>query len=755
MEYADFIASKPRDFRPTGFEVSPVDINDTLFGYQEEIVRIACKKGRYGVFAECGLGKTFIQLEFARLVENHTRKPFLIVAPLEVCWQTIRESKKLDIDFNIKFAESSADIGERGLYITNYQKLEKFRDVKFGGVALDESSILKSFTGSTKRLIFELFAGVEYKLACSATPSPNDLMEILNQAEFLDVIKSTEALAEWFINDTMNFGTYRLKEHAKKDFYRWLCSWSCSLTLPSDLGFSDDGFVLPPLEIKEVAIGSDFEFGEEASEKLNATNFNTAKRESLADRVKWCADKVAEESEKQFVIWCELNDEADALKLAIPDAVEIRGNTSDSIRKQAVEDFLAGKIRVLISKPSIFGFGLNFQNCSDTIFCGLKFSYEGFYQAVKRFHRFGQTKPVCAWVVIGQKEKQILEEINRKRKAHLELQESMRDTVREFQSLEFGLKKEFKVDYNARRVNGERWQLINGDCVEEIKSIASESVDFQIFSPPFSSLYIYSDSYRDMGNCRNDEEFFNHFKFLIPQLKRILRTGRLCAVHCKQLVNYAGTSGMAGLRDFRGEIIRAFVDAGFSYHSEVFIWKDPVIEMQRTKAQGLLYKQLRKDSSYSRVGLPEYLLLFRKWGDKENQVPVEKTKENFPLNRWQAYASPSWDTDGETSPAYYNWQDIRQTNVLNVKQARADKDEKHICPLQLDVIERAVELWTNPNDVVFTPFAGIGSELYQSLKLGRRAIGIELKAEYFEQAIRNCECAVSEAMQSDFLGVNN
>ena len=226
-------------------------------------------------------------------------------------------------------------------------------------------------------------------------------------------------------------------------------------------------------------------------------------------------------------------------------------------------------------------------------------------------------------------------------------------------------------------------------------------------------------------------------------------------MHCKQLVNYAGTSGMAGLRDFRGEIIRAFVDAGFSYHSEVFIWKDPVIEMQRTKAQGLLYKQLRKDSSYSRVGLPEYLLLFRKWGDKENQVPVEKTKESFPLNRWQAYASPSWDTDGETSPVYYNWQDIRQTNVLNVKQARADKDEKHICPLQLDVIERAVELWTNPNDVVFTPFAGIGSELYQSLKLGRRAIGIELKAEYFEQAIRNCECAVSEAMQSDFLGANN
>ena len=394
MEYQKFIESKPRDFRPTGFEVSPIELNDNLFGYQEEIVRIACKKGRYGVFAECGLGKTFIQIEFARLVEERVQKPFLIVAPLEVCWQTIREAKKLGFTSEIKFAESSADIGERGLYITNYQKLDKFRDIKFGGVALDESSILKSFTGATKRLIFELFAGVEYKLACSATPSPNDLMEILNQAEFLDVIKSSEALAEWFINDTMNFGTYRLKEHAKKDFYRWLCSWSCSLTLPSDLGFLDDGFVLPPLEIKQVAIGDEFEFGEEPTEKLNATNFNSVKRESLVARVKWCADKVAEESEKQFVIWCELNEEADALKVAIPDAVEIRGNTPDSIRKQAVEDFLAGKVRILISKPSIFGFGLNFQNCADTIFCGLKFSYEGFYQAVKRFHRFGQRKRV-------------------------------------------------------------------------------------------------------------------------------------------------------------------------------------------------------------------------------------------------------------------------------------------------------------------------------------------------------------------------
>jgi DNA modification methylase len=285
------------------------------------------------------------------------------------------------------------------------------------------------------------------------------------------------------------------------------------------------------------------------------------------------------------------------------------------------------------------------------------------------------------------------------------------------------------------------FSLFNGDCCEVIKGLPDNSVHFQIFSPPFSSLYIYSDSIRDMGNCANDDEFFEQFDFLIPELYRTLLPGRLCAVHCKNLVNYQGRDGKAGLRDFRGEIIRHFIAHDFAYASEVVIWKDPVIEMQRTKANGLLYKTLRKDATFSRQGMPEYLLLFRKWADDETQnivEPVTNTHESFPLPQWQQWASPVW-------------MDIKQTNVLNVQMARTDADEKHICPLQLDVIERAVKLWTNPGDVVLSPFAGIGSEIFGALKAGRRGLGIELKTSYYEQAIEFCESVIAARSQGNLL----
>lgn len=286
---------------------------------------------------------------------------------------------------------------------------------------------------------------------------------------------------------------------------------------------------------------------------------------------------------------------------------------------------------------------------------------------------------------------------------------------------------------------GQNYVLYNGDCVEVVQGLPDNSVHFQIYSPPFSSLYIYSDSIRDMGNCVDDDEFFQQYRFLIQHLYRTLKPGRLSAVHCKNLVNYKGRDGMAGLRDFRGEIIRHHIEAGFAYHSEVVIWKDPVIEMQRTKAHGLLYKQLRKDSTFSRQGMPEYLLLFRKWAgdDEAHEIePVTHTKDDFPLDQWQQWASPVW-------------MDIRQTNVLNVAMARENQDEKHLCPLQLDVIERALHMWTNEGDVVLDPFNGIGSSGYMALQNDRRYIGIELKESYYNQAIRFLESAIAKGQQLD------
>ena len=286
----------------------------------------------------------------------------------------------------------------------------------------------------------------------------------------------------------------------------------------------------------------------------------------------------------------------------------------------------------------------------------------------------------------------------------------------------------------------ELFSIYNGDCMEVLSSLPSDSVDFSVYSPPFSSLYIYSDSERDLGNCKNDEEFFAQYKFLIEQKYRVTRPGRLTAVHCKQLVDYANAKGHSGWRDFRGDIIRAHTAAGWVYHCEAVIWKCPVNEMTKTKTQRLLYKQLRTDSSHSGMGMPEYVLIFRKWADREREVPITKTAESFPLEQWRDWASPVWPV----------WMDIRQMNVLNGQVARDGKDEKHICPLQLDVIERCITMWTNPGDVVLSPFMGIGSEGYVSMQLGRRFIGAELKPEYFALAKKYLESALVK--EDDLIG---
>lgn len=285
---------------------------------------------------------------------------------------------------------------------------------------------------------------------------------------------------------------------------------------------------------------------------------------------------------------------------------------------------------------------------------------------------------------------------------------------------------------------GRDWAMYHGDCVEVARQLPDRSVDLALYSPPFGNLYTYGASPRDLGNVDDDAEFVEGYRHLVQELHRIMRPGRLCAVHCKELVNYKGRDGKAGLRDFPGDLVRVHQQAGFAYHSRITIWKDPVVEMQRTKAHGLLYKQLRTDSTFSRQGMAEYVLVFRRWAESEEEeaevVPVSHTKDGFPLAQWQRWASPVWD-------------DIQQTRVLNVEQAREDRDEKHICPLQLDVIERACVLWSNRGEVVFSPFAGIGSEGVGALRFGRRFVGVELKESYFRTAVENLrEASAQDAM---------
>lgn len=455
MTYQEFLERKKITAISSGFEKPKSEMNQMLFDWQRDVVHWALKKGRAALFEDCGLGKSGQSIQWAEAVAEHTGKPTLIVCPLAVAEQFRREGEKFC--FNpVTVCRTQSDV-KPGVNVTNYEMLQHFDISVFGGVVLDESSILKSYTGKTKRMIVDAFKSAPYRLACSATPAPNDLMELLNQAEFLGVMKSNEALSCWFITD-FESGHYRLKGHAEKDFWRWVSSWAVCIEKPSDIGYSDDGYVLPSMEEKTIIVKNEDEDHLAAiRDELNmsATSYHAEKRKTIKYRTEKAAE-IASESDEQYIIWCYQNDEADALKKLIPDAVEIRGSDKPETKEQAAVDFVTGKTRVLISKPSIFGLGLNFQQCQKMIFCGMDYSFESYYQAVRRVWRFGQDNPVTIWRIIGQNETIILETVERKAKQKRDMSVGMAEAVREYQTGEIHGRR-FKLNLEKQTVDFPSW----------------------------------------------------------------------------------------------------------------------------------------------------------------------------------------------------------------------------------------------------------------------------------------------------------
>ena len=927
MNYDEFISGKIKSVIPSGFTPDD-DLNPNLFPWQKRVVLWALRQGKSALFEECGLGKTLQQLAWAHEVARFTGKPVLILCPLAVAKQTIAEAAKFGFPL-VTAVESSHEITAPAVYISNYEKLHLLEDAipRLGGVVLDESSVLKSFTGKTRRDLTEKFARTPYRLCCTATPSPNDFTELGQHAEFLGVCKTSEMLATWFLNDTFDTGTWRLKRHAEKDFWRWVSSWAACVSKPSDIGGSDEGSDLPPLNIESVTVSVN-QKSERGSETLfvdahtSATSIHSEMRRTCAERAAKAAE-IANGTTEPVIIWCNTNDEADALIELLPEAVEVRGSDKTSHKEKAVEWFLgynctcdfttkrfssklspcgkrntqpnvalntdpiqsrdpsesskddhplktqntcvsitqtiqtsssepqrknahetrageqlmppmnqseyqlevrqrngrnktpksdllkgsnhlesvppntgtysqnkvgdaqsagqqnqettlsdqrvesadctlttatlpeeleescaltatsgsensemtqnfsierqcscgykSGK-RVLISKPSICGFGLNFQHCRTVVFVGLSYSFEDFYQAVRRSYRFGQTKPVNVYLIQADSENNVLPVLKRKMAQHETMREALKFTAANLSESHSTI----TMNAGIKTETGKNWTMHNGDCVRITSQIPDNSIGFSVFSPPFADLFTYSNDIQDMGNCSDLSEFMEQFDFLIENLGRITMPGRHCAVHCCDLLSTKWKHGKIEFQDFSGTIARAFRKRGWLLHSRITIWKDPVTEMQRTKAHGLLYKTLRGDSADSRVGAPDYLLVFRKPG--ENPVPIEHTPSSLPLDKWQELASPVWWT-------------VNQMRVLDYEVARGKDDEKHICPLQLDVIERALTLWSAPNDLVLSPFGGIGSEGYCAVKMGRQFVGCELKPEYFNRACHNLRMA--------------
>lgn len=738
--YQQFLESKRFVHKAAGFESDAVPIG--TWPFQRTIIRWALRKGKAAIFADCGLGKTLMQLAWAHAVADHTKGNVLIFAPLAVAAQTVKEGASWGI--HVTQVDRPHQI-QPGINITNYQKLEHFSGEEWAGLVLDESSILKGQEGATRLALNRMAHTIPYRLCCTATPAPNDLTEIINHAEFLGIMSEKEIKALFFTQDG-NTQDWRLKGYASRDFWKWLASWAVAIRKPSDIGFDDTGMILPAIEFHEHRVDSEYRstdlFGGEVK---TLTEQRAARKASLLPRVDDVAARV-NSTPGPWVVWCNQNDESVALTKAIPDAVEVTGSMDDAEKEERLNGFTSGKYRVIVTKPSIAGFGLNWQHCHQTDFVGLSHSYEQYYQAIRRLHRFGQKNTVQVHITISDAEGDVLANIRRKERESRIMMEELVSCV----AMECDINKRTiteEMDYNESIVDGDGYTAHLGDSVNVIKKIPTESVHMSVFSPPFPGMYVYSNSPNDMGNCKTIDELMQQFSFLAPELNRITIPGRMCVIHLTQMPMFKGKDGFCGVRDFRGKTIKLMEDSDWIYYGEACIEKNPQVTAIRTKDAGLLFKSLANDSSRMHMALPDYLIYFRKKGD--NPIPIragQSLKYGNPegwitQEEWIKWASPVWlfykDEDGRRDG-------IDMGDTLNERQARETDDERHLCPLQLGVIERAVKLWSAPGETVFSPFMGIGSEGYKSILLGRKFIGIELKRSYFDTAVSNLNAARRE-----------
>ena len=736
MIYEAFLRSKRIRADLSGVEVSQSQIHPMLFPFQRDVTLWALRKGRAAIFLECGLGKTFIQLEWARVLGVRT----LIVAPLSVARQTVREAQKIGIA--VHYTRSGDDLKD-GINITNYEMLEHFRADAFGAVVLDESSILKALTGQTRRRVTEMFAETLYRLCCTATPAPNDHVELGNHAEFLGICTEAEMRAMFFINANKEHTFFvddvayrkkgsnkagqewRLKHSAEQPFFHWLASWAISLTTPSDLGYEDDGFVLPPMDVRPIFVPVDDVAPSDGSlffTKLKGIGDRASIRKSTtAARLQTLTGII--DSEAQWIVWCGLDAESAAVASAIHGAVEVTGADTPEYKAEQFEAFQDGRVRVLVSKGRIAGFGLNFQNAHKMAFFGLNDSWELFYQCCRRMWRFGQAEPVEVHIVLSELEAEIYQNIMRKDAMARRLRSSLVESVRRFEEDELQMRDDPIPDDAPDVRRGRTWTALRGDSCERLREIPDGSVDLSVYSPPFADLFTYTDSPRDLGNSRGWDEFFQHYSFIVREVKRITKPGRLTCVHTSDIPAMLSRDGFIGVRDFPGAVIRCYEEEGWQFVGRAFVQKNPQAQAIRVKSKALLFVQLRKDSADSRPALIDQVLLFKAPG--KNAVPVTPVEHG--------------EIDNETwiEWAHGIWTGIRETDTLQVAEGRGADDEKHVCPLQLGTIQRCITLYSNPGEIVCSPFMGIGSEGYQAIKQGRRFVGCELKDSYYNLAVRN------------------
>lgn len=745
-DYKEFLQSKRLRVQDSGKTINRDDINPQAFEYQKDFITFCAHKGKSAIFSDAGSGKTLCGLEIMRLLDETS---LCIAVFPAVARQIAREARDL-WGMELRYIRSSDEMTpDCKWYITNLDAVQTkvggksvlhFDPDKFGFVWLDESSILKSLTGKQKTMLVEFVKDIPYRLCTTATPAPNDITEIANHAEFLSIMTRNEMMATFFTYDskgTSKADSWRLKKHAHDHFYRWLASWSISMKKPSDLGYSDEGFELPPLNIKLVEIQSNYTppgmLPGFYAQAVSAIELNEVKRQTMEAKLAACTNLIAGTSH-QWLIWGDLNIETSSLEKIIPDSVDVHGSLNPELKSELIERWINGKYQIIISKRNILGYGMNLQHCSNMIFFGIDYSFEEYYQAIKRIWRYGQKNPCNVYIIISQQERGVYDIVKKKWKEADKMTDELIKASREYSMEELRQQYHEEWKYNVAGEENENWRLWLGDSVERMANIPDESVDLSVSSPPFKDIiFAYSPTERDLGNSVTSEMFYEQYAYIVEHNYRVTKPGRLCCVHITDSRALKSQDGYIGRKDFSGEVIELYQRYGWVFWQRITIDKNPQAQAIRLKDHGLLFKTLEKDSTDLSGGHADYLLIFKKPGD--NAVPVTPVQNGEMSNEdWILWAHPVW-------------YDINETDTLNVSQARNQDDTKHLCPLQLDLIERCIRLWSNPDDVVLDPFAGVGSVPYVAVKLGRYGFGIELNPNYYRTALLNLANAVRNKAQ--------
>lgn len=832
MNYKEFLYSKVELVFDSGFDIDVSKINKALKPHQKDAVAWAIKGGKRALFESFGLGKTIQEIEFCYQVIKHEGGNALIVLPLGVKQEFTRDAVGVlgyDMPLYVRNMQE-VESANTDIMITNYERVRDgdIRPEYFTATSLDEASVLRSFGSKTYQTFLDKFKGVKYKLVATATPSPNRYKELIHYAGYLEVMDTGQALTRFFQRDSTKANNLTLYPNQEDEFWLWVSSWALFVTKPSDLNqkYSDAGYDLPPLQVNwhEIPVeygNSTDKYGQVQLFQEAAAGLKEAaavKRESIDIRIAKLKEIVEQSNGDSFILWHDLEAERLAIKKAIPETVDIFGSQDYEIREKRVIDFSEGRTRLFATKKELSGSGCNFQkHCHRAIFVGIDYEFNDFIQAIHRIYRFLQTEKVIIDIIYMENEENIKNVLLEKWKNHNHMVQKMIEIVKQYglNSPNKAERLKRKMGVETVKVQGQYYTAVLDDCVEETKRMQENSIDLIHTSIPFGNHYEYSANYNDFGHNQNTDKFFGQMNFLTPELLRILKPGRVAAIHVKDRVlfgNATGT-GMPTIEPFHSDCIRHYMNHGFMYFGMITVVTDVVRENNQTYRLG--WSEQCKDGSKMGVGCPEYILLFRKLPTDHSNAyadePVSKTKEDYTRAQWQIDAHGYWRSSGDrliskeeienipvdklqsvyriysresiynyqehvelakkldkngklpatfmvVAPGSWNtlevWDDINRMKTLNTQQSRR-RQQMHVCPLQIDIVERIIIRYSNEGDLVLDPFGGLMTVPMTAVKMKRRGYGIELNEDYFRDGVgylQSAENEISVPTLFDFMG---